>query len=483
MKSKCRAFLTALLVGFFGSSLLLAQGDIALDADPVCVGSEVTATLLNDCIEDLEIALESVYEPPDDDIQEELDEGHLRFEPTDYNWSFYPDGDVLSADPELICTGEFNTPSAAEDDKTIQVTVDYNVIYDPDDDNGDVVDTDSHDFSVNLTVVEVGLEPISVDNRPLIEPGRICLNAQSEYEIARWEATVRPDGTEAWVYYCDSHLVVGPGETTSGTFDIMPNTRETGEYEITLKHKLLDSCTAKGNETVFKLKMIQTEPTYSPASTGDFANVDQDNISFITPTEDPIEQKQAADVETKKFARFETDPEGKYNGYVRTQLTASQDFNSTYPDYGVGVQRAPLVNGNLSISLNFGIVSVTAHQTEDEGAWSAWRGQVKIKGPNDNDARVNSPAQANAKTSNIGYIQGGWDEIKVDTPAEVTTHPNHYQVGNSNSRAVAETKHSCSGARDSEDFYSKSAANLGDLVDFQPDLEYDELELVEDSSP
>ena len=233
-----------------------------------------------------------------------------------------------------------------------------------------------------------------------------------------------------------------------------------GGYTITPKYNGVQ-CGSPVPGTVFKILLCCTDSTFSGATTG-YGVRTVHKVSHDSGGS--VRVQHAARATGQKYASFGTDPAGAYGLYLAAQLTASQSYYSTHDglSYGVYVFKDSFtLEGDLSISLTYGPVTVTIPMTTNKGAWSAWKGELQIQGPNDAAPGVAPTAQSNADSSRIGFPGGGWDFVDVTTPSTVTTPVNHYQVGNSGSRATLVVEHACSGAIDTTSYESKAEVDLG----------------------
>lgn len=88
---------------------------------------------------------------PTPDIQDELIDGKATIN-YEYVWTFTPGGVIESGQGDYSCMGKFTTTSSTLNDKTVSVNVSVEIIYTAD---SSVIDSDNHDFSVNLTVFTV----------------------------------------------------------------------------------------------------------------------------------------------------------------------------------------------------------------------------------------------------------------------------------------------------------------------------------------
>ena len=320
--------------------------------------------------------------------------------------------------------------------------------------------------TLEVLVCDVGLQSITSRSPSLEYKGRICLNAQDEYKKAKFEVTVKPEGTTAAVTQddgaSDADITLSKTTLQDGDTFLVEQNGETGKYVIEHEHNGCSDCTDTYSETVFEFELKETNTQYSPASTGQGGVSNDHKIEFGVNNTYGV--KHAADVQTKTYAYFITNPSGVYSQYVKAKLRATQSFKSTSggtAQYGAYVFRDNLAGADLSISLNFGLISVTVSDTNDVGAWAAWKGNIKLKGPDENKWRKSPVSQTNAQSENIPYISGGHDIIDISTTSGVTNFVNHYHVGDSSSRAEVRSKHSCSGAADTNKFNATGEANLG----------------------
>jgi len=321
-----------------------------------------------------------------------------------------------------------------------------------------------------LYVVRVDLVAIETVADSLLENGLICLNAQDDYKNAKWKAIIKPAGLYGEVTSSakvsilnieQEPLVVGDGDP----FDIKGN--NTGPYELTIKLQKEPSIEGQRESTVFNLILQTTPATYQESTTGQGHVENNTTISFVANSA----LRHAAHVETRRFSRFITEPVNSYSGYVSARLNAVQLFRS-----GIRVVNLPHENAvggvlvfadslaaeKITIDLSFGIVSVPPISLVNtpQRAFAAWKGELKIQGPNDPEPFTSPTTQTEAKSSNINWLVGGWNWKNINTQSSVGTHINHYEVGNPMSRAVVNTRHSSSGTRTRNSFEAESRAVL-----------------------
>jgi len=131
------------------------DGEVILSEDAVPINTSITATIIN-----------LNYTPTDPTAIQELEDGKATIE-YEYCWTFSAGGIIESGQTSYCCTGKFSTISSSVGDKTVKVEVTAKVIYT---ESGQVVDTDSHNFSANLTVfkIEIKAEDGTSDPDPYI---------------------------------------------------------------------------------------------------------------------------------------------------------------------------------------------------------------------------------------------------------------------------------------------------------------------------
>jgi N-acetylmuramoyl-L-alanine amidase len=148
-------FITICFLLFLTAAFLVAsgswQGEVSLSDNAVPVNCSLTATIIN-----------LQYIPSDPEIKQELDDGKATIN-YEYVWTFSPGGQIESGQGTPSCTGKFTTVSSAVNDKTVSVNVTAEVIYLED---SSVVDSDSHNFSANLTVFDVEIKAANGIDEP-----------------------------------------------------------------------------------------------------------------------------------------------------------------------------------------------------------------------------------------------------------------------------------------------------------------------------
>jgi hypothetical protein len=188
--------------------------------------------------------------------------------------------------------------------------------------------------------------------------------------------------------------------------------------------------------TVYRLEVAVGEIQTSKGTTGNGHALDY-RVSLFD--NDVALTKHAADLTCKRFAWFVANPAGAYTGNARGKLRAKQKFED-FPTRGGIWANSMEGDGDISMELSWGIVTVTWQMTENKGAWSSWKGEVSIKGT-DAEWREAPTAQANV------HMTGG-NRQSVTTTSTIDTFPCTYVVGNPNSCAEARVRMSCAGAVD-----------------------------------
>jgi hypothetical protein len=416
----------------------------------------------------------------------------------DYQWN-WDGGNAVPIDD--AGDGEhwrFSVSWSAPGEKSVTLNVTgklHEVIGQPDPEsaeNNDIVkDTASAAYGTDptdpplLTVFEV--VSLTIDSEMPSDQQNIPLNASGgsgayTNKQAIVSIDTMPDNTPVDLDLGETTVASFSGSETATIIEGSPLTltgNAKGSFEISYADK-----SASGK--VFEFTAVESTTSYSPATTGDATISSNDDISFDSGNN--YGTKHAGDVETKKYLHFSTDPAGCYDSYLKAKITGTQSFDSEHqdPTYGIYVFRDALQAGDLSISLSFGIVSVSQADTDEEGGWASWRGQVRIKGPTDTEWRETPTAQRNVKSSNISWMSGGWDFTDISTTSEVTTHVNHFKVGDSSSRVEARSRHSSSGAAANSGFRSKAETSLTEVTGARPLLQIDSsyaLTPTSDSSP
>ncbi len=109
---------------------------------------------------------------------------------------------------------------------------------------------------MEVKVCDVGLQPVTSRSPSLADKGRICLNAQDEYKKAKFEVTVKPEGTTAEVTQdddaSDADITLSKNTLQDGDTFLVEQNGETGTYVIELEHNDCSNCTDTYTETVFK---------------------------------------------------------------------------------------------------------------------------------------------------------------------------------------------------------------------------------------
>jgi len=118
------------------------QGEVILSDDAVPINTSITATITN-----------LDYTPTNPTAIQELEDGKATIT-YEYFWTFSPGGMIESGQTSSGCTGKFTTISSSVNDKTINVNVTAKVIYT---ETGEIVETDTHNFSANLTVFTISI--------------------------------------------------------------------------------------------------------------------------------------------------------------------------------------------------------------------------------------------------------------------------------------------------------------------------------------
>jgi len=312
-------------------------------------------------------------------------------------------------------------------------------------------------FDDAITVCSVDLVPISVPRDPDLEPGRICRNGGATWAWAWWNAVVKPAGTTATVTVKSGPVKIkksgapGPaGNSVSGiedgdtiaAFCDYSVTPGIGPYVLTITHDDLYTCTADKGENVFRIVLATSGVDTSPATTG---NAGTGNYYVWQNSTTPHIQN-AADLDCKRYFWLVTEPAGMYDNYCKAKVKESQKFENRAGTYGVMIFN-DLLNrtGDISCGLNFGLVTVGAPPYSDEQEISAFKGDIRIQGPNDTSPRSAPTALTVAKTSELGMLQ--WTLAKpIGTTSTATTPTNHYKVGDSSSRGEAHSQITVTGA-------------------------------------
>jgi hypothetical protein len=168
--------------------------------------------------------------------------------------------------------------------------------------------------------------------------------------------------------------------------------------------------------------------------------------------------QNAADLECVRYAWFSDDPGGAYNSYVKAKLKISQTFQSDgiMGDelYGIYIFDDSNRIGDLNVTINFGVIWIGLPPFPDEQEISAFKGEIAIKGPN-TGWKTAPTGQVSAKTSELGFFQHTLIKGVADSPDKIS-ELDHYQVGNSLSRASATLHSSVSAAT-----YATGAQNAG----------------------
>ena len=341
------------------------------------------------------------------------------------------------------------------------VPADYHIanvsltVYDEDD---NVLASDSID--VKFTVINVDLENIPVSHSPnpdLDDPKRMCNNAQAEYKKVKYRATVKPDTTTAKVYSAaaaSQASVTFQGITSGFNADAVKDGDEfwvvsggsVGLYNIVLIHNLTpisdpNPCWTYAEDYVFKLVVEVGATSTSPGVTGNGTGGDY----FVTQTANIGGLAHAADQEIRRFAWLVTEPAGKYSEYASAKLKVVETFQDRSTGYGLKIFNDVLPRtGDINFSLTYGIVTVALPPISDEQDMSVFKGEVRIKGPNDTSFVDAPTAQTQIKTSDLGFFQ--FTKIQpITTSSSKTTHINHYKVGDATSRLEAQSRATVSG--------------------------------------
>ena len=155
-------------------------------------------------------------------------------------------------------------------------------------------------------------------------------------------------------------------------------------------------------------------------------------------------QQHAAQVRTRRYAYWKTDPENCYGSYLKSVIrghTVFEDQGEGDPNdfqppiWGLMIyNNALLRTGDLGFGLSYSIISVSLPELSGEQDFVAFKGHVEGKGPNDEQWTISPTAQTNLKTSDLGVsdVYGG---RMIGTPAFAPLMVNHYRVGDSGSRA------------------------------------------------
>lgn len=256
---------------------------------------------------------------------------------------------------------------------------------------------DLADDTVLVTVFKVELQPVAAGNTPDLANGRICINAQAAYKKAKWKVIVKPFGT-ATVAPLSGGVTVsgGAGLSDGATFWVEGGTT-VGDYEISITHDSLATCSATAGEKVFKfiksisygLQNITLDlgwqdtglpggyssggpPSYVPhAYNWDLGTIP--TIDFYTISADGTFRSSGADFTVILNATFgvETSPvAGLYSGDVSAEDTCTSTGNMR-AEYGVAYYSLKeFVDGNPLLGIGPPGPTSTAAGDVQTTSWS-----------------------------------------------------------------------------------------------------------------
>jgi hypothetical protein len=103
--------------------------------------------------------------------------------------------------------------------------------------------------------LSVALSAVSMGNTPDVSP-RICLNAQPEYQKAKWKATITGGNGQAILNIVSGDISANPmpGNSVSDGDIITLTGNAKGNYKIKLTHSQANGCVAYGDSEVFELR-------------------------------------------------------------------------------------------------------------------------------------------------------------------------------------------------------------------------------------
>jgi hypothetical protein len=196
----------------------------------------------------------------------------------------------------------------------------------------------SDSMILDVKAFSVGLEAVPSGNKPELESGRICLNAQPEYKKAKWKVTVLPEGTTATVTPVSGGVIVSDGAhlTNDQTCWALGGT-VTGNYTNKITHDMCNLCTATNSEKVFKFVKRDLGITGGPETPyTPFDNTDTFYCSSVSKTggdtfESSIKLKMSKlyapistpviNQEVEYQYKMETAPFGCYEGKIESGLS------------------------------------------------------------------------------------------------------------------------------------------------------------------
>jgi hypothetical protein len=233
---------------------------------------------------------------------------------------------------------------------------------------------DSHPASpctrvrVDFDVYDVDLYKESAGNSPDLDAGQICINAQSQYNRAKYKAFVWPFGTTASVG------VAAGSSVTDLTFDGIDGAdtsaleygdefwvigdEQVGDYEITLTHNACSDAKDTDGDTVFKFEVQQgslsgldisvavhgTYPyyDYAPGTGSDSASDSRTRDFWVNATGDTYSGKVTLTATYKAFGGLEA--QSKKNWLDGISVTG---FSLPIPGYPTARFSVPDVTGGV----------------------------------------------------------------------------------------------------------------------------------------
>ena len=271
--------------------------------------------------------------------------------------------------------------------------------------------------AVNLKAVQVGLTAIPVVEYSLVRSGFICLNAQSTYQSAKFQATVLPDGTTATVTKKSSSVadVTGsPGTVSNNGAITVTGGSTTGVYTLVITHSENSTCTAEDGGTVFKIVIRADDPDGSGLTEGPTPDNDQGAWYVKATAVNSAGAKGGADRTCVRHAWFETEPADAYSGNLKAIVKFYQKIEDKAASSGYGLKvwnDVPDPIPQRTYTFDFGIVKWAATFTSQNRSKDSagFQYQCTLTGPNGGTQRV---------PSNLSQqIAPGYSVLTADIPS------------------------------------------------------------------
>ncbi len=217
---------------------------------------------------------------------------------------------------------------------------------------------------------EVSLEPKSwneTQTTPNISPN-ICLNAQSEYRIAKFVAHVQPSGTSATVSVDatvnSGPVTVSPSTVTEGA-EVTVTAKESaasGQYRLQIVHDLNASVTNSADGSIFSLGFASNHLHTVPETVGTgFVN---ENIPSVSGKSTDVNSKNGAYIKSEYEVLIQANP-AVFAGNVKSAFNVQMNTTGIT---GIEVKRLDVGLDSSPIKFKYELVEVDLQSAKAAGA-------------------------------------------------------------------------------------------------------------------